>query len=263
MVEELKVNEIIQMMENEKFISWAILSIFVLLAIVATIFIIVRIILYNSRKVNENTTMEEIKAIAKEYVNRPYEISQTVFEIIICNTCIIVIMYVYYWLAKNLLFLEKYLGIIMLVLIIIAILLNDFLDEKLKQDMIKEEDKGNIRLISSCSIIMLFSFLNIYFKTAEYDEFLLCYIGLVLGRFIYFDSTLKEFIRCVKNLKSYFIPLIIAFLLTGIISGIGLHLEVITTNNLFISLMISHFAILFFIHLTKKMIYDFRKQVGF
>lgn len=220
-------------------------------------FVVTRIILYERRKVDENTTMEEMDAIVKEYVNRPYEISQMVFEIIICNTCIIVIMYVYYWLAKNLLFLEKYLGIIMLVLIIIAILLNDFLDEKLKQDMIKEEDKGNIRLISSCSIIMLFSFLKIYFKTAEYDEFLLCYIGLVLGRFIYFDSTLKEFIRCVKNLKSYFIPLFIAFLLTGIISGIGLHLEVITTNNLFISLMISHFAILFFIHLTKKMIYDF------
>lgn len=251
------VNEIMQLMENEAFFSWAVISIFVLLSIVAVIFIVTRIILYERRKVDENTTMEEMDAIAKEYVNRPYEISQMVFKIIICNTCIIVIMYVYYWLAKNLLFLEKYLGIIMLVLIIIAILLNDFLDEKLKQDMIKEEDKGNIRLISSCSIIMLFSFLKIYFKTAEYDEFLLCYIGLVLGRFIYFDSTLKEFIRCVKNLKSYFIPLIIAFLLTGIISGIGLHLEVITTNNLFISLMISHFAILFFIHLTKKMIYDF------
>lgn len=251
------VNEIMQLMENEAFFSWAVISIFVLLAIVAVIFIVTRIILYERRKVDENTTMEEMDAIAKEYVNRPYEISQTVFEIIICNTCIIVIMYVYYWLAKKLLFLEKYLGIIMLVLIIIAILLNDFLDEKLKQDMIKEEDKGNIRLISSCSIIMLFSFLKIYFKTAEYDEFLLCYIGLVLGRFIYFDSTLKEFIRCVKNLKSYFIPLIIAFLLTGIISGIGLHLDVITTNNLFISLMISHFAILYFIHLTKKMIYDF------
>lgn len=251
------VNEILQLMENEAFFSWTIISIFVLLAIVAVIFIVTRIILYERRKVDENTTMEEMDAIAKEYVNRPYEISQMVFEIIICNTCIIVIMYVYYWLAKNLLFLEKYLGIIMLVLIIIAILLNDFLDEKLKQDMIKEEDKGNIRLISSCSIIMLFSFLKIYFKTAEYDEFLLCYIGLVLGRFIYFDSTLKEFIRCVKNLKSYFIPLIIAFLLTGIISGIGLHLDVITTNNLFISLVISHSAILFFIHFTKKMIYDF------
>lgn len=250
-------NEIMQLMENEAFFSWAVISIFVLLSIVVVIFVVTRIILYERRKVDENTTMEEMDAIVKEYVNRPYEISQMVFEIIICNTCIIVIMYVYYWLAKNLLFLEKYLGIIVLVLIIIAILLNDFLDEKLKQYMIKEEDKGNIRLISSCSIIMLFSFLKIYFKTAEYDEFLLCYIGLVLGRFIYFDSTLKEFIRCVKNLKSYFIPLIIAFLLTGIISGIGLHLEVITTNNLFISLMISHFAILFFIHLTKKMIYDF------
>ena len=184
------VNEIIQLMENEAFFSWAVISILVLLFIVAVIFIVTRIILYERRKVDENTTMEERDAIVKEYVNRPYEISQMVFEIIICNTCIIVIMYVYYWLAKNLLFLEKYLGIIMLVLIIIAILLNDFLDEKLKQDMIKEEDKGNIRLISSCSIIMLFSFLKIYFKTAEYDEFLLCYIGLVLGRFIYFDYML-------------------------------------------------------------------------
>ena len=151
------VNEIMQLMENGAFFSWAVISIFVLLSIVAVIFIVTRIILYERRKVDENTTMEEMDAIAKEYVNRPYEISQMVFEIIICNTCIIVIMYVYYRLAKNLLFLEKYLGIIMLVLIIIAILLNDFLDEKLKQDMIKEEDKGNIRLISSCSIIMLFS----------------------------------------------------------------------------------------------------------
>ena len=251
------VNEIMQLMENEAFFSWAVISNFVLLSIVAVIFIVTRIILYERRKVDENTTMEEMDAIAKEYVNQYYKISQIVIEIIKYNKCIIVIIYFKKKKKKKLLFLEKYLGIIMLVLIIIAILLNDFLDEKLKQDMIKEEDKGNIRLISSCSIIMLFSFLKIYFKTAEYDEFLLCYIGLVLGRFIYFDSTLKEFIRCVKNLKSYFIPLIIAFLLTGIISEIGLHLEVITTNNLFISLMISHFAILFFIHLTKKMIYDF------
>ena len=173
-------NEIMQLMENEAFFSWAVISIFVLLAIVAVIFIVIRIILYERRKVDENTTMEEMDAIAKEYVNRPYEISQMVFEIIICNTCIIVIMYVYYWLEKNLLFLEKYLGIIMLVLIIIAILLNDFLDEKLKQDMIKEEDKRNIRLISSCSIIMLFVFLKIYFKMAEYDEFLLWRLFQVL-----------------------------------------------------------------------------------
>lgn len=94
-------NEIMQLMENEAFFSWAVISIFVLLAIVAVIFIVIRIILYERRKVDENTTMEEMDAIAKEYVNRPYEISQMVFEIIICNTCIIVIMYVYYWLEKT------------------------------------------------------------------------------------------------------------------------------------------------------------------
>ena len=79
-----------------------------------------------------------------------------------------------------------------------------------------KENQANIRLISSCSVIMLFLFLNIYFKTMEYDEFLLCYIVLVLGRFIFFDSTINEFKKSLGDLKEYVIPLIIAFILTGI-----------------------------------------------
>ena len=74
----------------------------------------------------------------------------------------------------------------MIALIVLAIVLNNFLDYILKQDMLKIENQANIRLISSCSVIMLFLFLKIYFKTMEYDEFLLCYIVLVLGRFIFF-----------------------------------------------------------------------------
>ena len=47
------VNEIMQLMENEAFFSWAVISIFVLLSIVAVIFIVTRIILYERRKVDE------------------------------------------------------------------------------------------------------------------------------------------------------------------------------------------------------------------
>ena len=43
----------------------------------------------------------------------------------------------------------------------------------------------------------------------EYDEFLLCYIVLVLGRFIFFDSTINEFKKSLGDLKEYVIPLII------------------------------------------------------
>lgn len=126
----MEVNHIIKVIENENFASWAIISVFVLLFIVATIFIITRIILYKSRVIDENTTM------AKAYVNRPYEIAQTVFEIIISNTCIIVMMYVYYCIEKYMLFLQNYLGIIMIALIVLAILLNNFLDYILKQDIL-------------------------------------------------------------------------------------------------------------------------------
>ena len=103
----MEVNHIIKVIENENFASWAIISVFVLLFIVATIFIITRIILYKSRVIDENTTMAELDTMAKAYVNRPYEIVQTVFEIIISNTCIIVMMYVYYCIEKYMLFLQK------------------------------------------------------------------------------------------------------------------------------------------------------------
>ena len=86
----------------------------------------------------------------------------------------------------------------------------------------------------------------------EYDEFLLCYIVLVLGRFIFFDSTINEFKKSLGDLKEYVIPLIIAFILTGIISWIGLYLKVITTDNLFISLIMCHIAMLFFIYIDRK-----------
>lgn len=247
-------SEIMQVMEDEVFVSWVMISIIIIFAILVAVVIITRLILACLRTVDENSTMKEMDEIAKEYVNRPYEISQMVFEIIICNTCIIVMMYVYYWLFNNMPFLEGYFGIIMIVLIIIAILINDFLDVKLEQDMIKEEDKGNLRLLSSCSIILIFLLLKIYFKTVEYDEFLLCYIGLVIGRFIYFDSTCKEFFQCIKKLMQFLIPLIIALILTVIISGIGLHLGIITAKNIFFSLIISHLEILFCIHLTKELI---------
>ena len=128
----MEVNHIIKVIENENFASWAIISVFVLLFIVATIFIITRIILYKSRVIDENTTMAELDTMAKAYVNRPYEIAQ----IIISNTCIIVMMYVYYCIEKYMLFLQNYLGIIMIALIVLAILLNDFLDYILKQDIL-------------------------------------------------------------------------------------------------------------------------------
>ena len=166
-------SEIIQVMEDEAFASWTMISVIIIVVILLAIFIFTRLILSLLRNVDENSTMEEMDEIAKEYVNRPYEICQMVFEIIICNTCIVVMMYIYYWLTNNTPFLESYFGIIMILLIIFAILINDFLDVKLRQDMIREEDKGNLRLLSSYSIILLFLFSKIYFKSVEYDEFLL------------------------------------------------------------------------------------------
>ena len=260
-----EMDRIMQIVKSDAIINWSIISIFMLLVMVGIIFITTRLILYKKREaiIDENTTMEELDEISRKNVNRPYEVCQMVFEILISNTCVIVMMYVYDRIANNVLFLEKYLGIVMIILIILAIMINNFLDEKLVQDMLKKEEKGNIRLLSSCSILLIFFFFKFYFHTAEYDDLLLCYIGLVLGRFIYFDSSLEGIKECFRGLKPYILPLIIGILFTGAILGVEIYLGIITTENVFFSLTISHVFILYFIHITKKIIYELMEYQNF
>ena len=95
---------------------------------------------------------------------------------------------------------------------------------------------------------MLFLFLKIYFKTMEYDEFLLCYIVFSFRRDLFLILPLMSLKKSLGDLRRYVIPLIIAFILTGIISWIGLYLKVITTDNLFINLIMCHIAMLFYLY---------------
>ena len=161
-------DRIMQIVKSDAIINWSIISIFMLLVMVGIISITTKIILCQKREaiIDENTTMEELDEISRKNVNRPYEVCQMVFDILISNTCVIVMMYVYDRIANNVLFLEKYLGIVMIILIILAIMINNFLDEKLVQDMLKKEEKGNIRLLSSCSILLIFFFFKFYYHTA-------------------------------------------------------------------------------------------------
>ena len=61
----------------------------------------------------------------------------------------------------------------MIALIVLALVLNNFLDYILKQDMLKIENQANIRLISSCSVLCYFYFLRYTLKLWNMMSF--CY----------------------------------------------------------------------------------------
>lgn len=158
---------IFEVMESEGFITWLLISSVVLLGGLIILFVAIRAFCYY--QIDELDGNYDIDKIAKKIALKPYEVAQAVFEVVIANTCIIVMMCIYYWITEKLDFLNEFFSIILLVLIVIAVIANNMIDNKLDQNMLEKSDKAMIRLISSLSIIIILGYIKIKFVTSQYD----------------------------------------------------------------------------------------------
>lgn len=205
-----------------------------------------------NKKIEKYSAEEDSEENVEEYIdkniNHLYKNIHLIIEIIISNTCILLVIYTY-----NLLLgyepLNHYSNFIMIFLIIIATIINNLIDEKFGQDILSKNDKSGIRLLSSCCIILLYLFIKINYKISEFDELFIFYIGLVLGRFFYFDTKKEDFLFLIKILKQYFIIFIMTLLLIVIVIKVEIYFELIIIENVFIFLLLVHFLILISIYL--------------
>lgn len=252
-----------KIIESDGMISWILVSVFILLFVLLGVFIIIRLIEnYKNNKNASDDSLDDIKNKAKNFVDKPYQISQVIFEIIISNTCIVTMMYIYYWIMDKIPFIDDFLNLLLLFLIIIAVAVNNIIDKKLRQDMLEKIDKANIRLVSSMSIMLIFIFIRIKFNIVEYDKLILCYMGVVLGRFIYFDLTITQIKESIESFFKYVIPMFISLLLTFVTGYLGMRYRVITETNLFLNLVVIHIIMIVSIYLSKKIAYEFMDYFG-
>lgn len=242
-----------EIMESEGFMSWLLVSFLVLFGILFVIFVVIRA--FYQYKVNKLDGKYDIDEMAKKIAFKPYEVAQAVFEVLISNTCIIVMMCIYYWITEKLYFMSKFFNILLLILIVVAVIANNIIDNKLEQDMLTKSDKATIRLISSLSIAIIFAYIKFKFGTSQYDELIMCYVGLALGRFIYFDTTWEQLKISFQSFMKYMIPLVIAMTFTYIVSFYGFKYKVITPTNILVSLVCIHFCMIFCIHYAKRIVY--------
>lgn len=242
-----------EIMESEGFLSWLLISSLVLFGILFVIFVVIRV--FYRYQVNKSDGNYDIDEMAKKIALKPYEVSQAVFEVLVANTCIIVMMCIYYWITEKIHFMSKFFNILMLILIVVAVIANNLIDNKLEQDMLGKSDKATIRLISSLSITIIFAYIKFEFGTSQYDELIMCYVGLALGRFIYFDTTWEQLKTSFQSFFKYIIPLVIAMVFTYIVSFYGFKYEVITSTNILVSLVCIHFCMIFCIHFAKRIVY--------
>lgn len=252
---------------KENFGTWIVVSaLWVMLFCVVSV-ISIRIYYLKFSKKLEKLSVDEA---ANTLAFQPEMVIQRTLEVIIADTCILGACFIYNLYTQIFSCLSDYNGIVLLVLIIIAIICNNLVDNKLGQDLVNkkvgkslvkhdvdEEIVANLRLLSSIVVLFMLIGFSVFSKTSEFSQLTICVVGLVLGRFIYFDTTLQRLWKNIKEIAQNLIYAVIAVLLTMIILGTGIYYNVIDTENFLLSIFGGHIFMLIVINVAKGIVDDF------
>jgi len=164
-------------------------------------------------------------------------ITERFYEIIFSGTSILFFMASYY-LIERFLSIEEYRKIweknhdyMLLALIILSCILNRFLGHIwVRLKLVTHEERASARLIGMLYMMLIFAYIKFIYENNNYDAFITYFICLIVGRFVYFDASLKDFVNTVKaSVKD--LPLMFVLLaFTGIMSFYGFKTKYLQTH---------------------------------
>ncbi|MBO6241157.1 MAG: hypothetical protein J6O61_10085 [Butyrivibrio sp.] len=220
----------------------------------------------------------------KEYQSIDFEIRlQKFFEMLIAGTAVmsfsctyVIINHVYSLVssgkATNLTSIERYLAntwadgkdFILLFLILFSCVINTVLDCLIiRLKILTNEEKATMRMLAMFYVILILMYLNNIGDESEYGPVMMYYFGLMIGRFVYFDASFKDFLNNIKNVFLNMIYLILDLALTGLLCYIGFQAGYFLERNYYIvgifHTQLFMLAAIFIIHYGRKII-DCYKQ---
>ncbi len=117
---------------------------------------------------------------------------------------------------------EGWKDFVLLLLICLSCVLNSILDKLLiPLKKIDRTEKATVRMLGMFYVIFILAYLNNIGDASEYNPVVLYYLGLMVGRFVYFDASFMDFIDALKNMVKNIYLLILGLLLTGLLCYYG------------------------------------------
>ena len=124
---------------------------------------------------------------------------------------------------------------ILLLLICLSCVLNSLLDRLIiplkKTD---KEEKACVRMLAMFYVIFILMYLTYLGDESEYNPVMIYYLGLMVGRFVYFDASFMDFLGALKNLWKNIYLLILGLTLTGILCYVGFGMGYLLERNYYI-----------------------------
>lgn len=124
---------------------------------------------------------------------------------------------------------------VLLLLICLSCVLNTLLDRLvIPLKKIDKEEKASIRMLGMFYAIIILAYLNVIGDESEYSPVMMYYLGLMVGRFVYFDASLMDFLNAIGNAFKNALLLIMGLILTGALCYLGFNAGYLLERNYYI-----------------------------
>ena len=123
----------------------------------------------------------------------------------------------------------------LLLLICLSCVLNSILDMLIiPLKALDKSEKAAVRMLGMFYAIIILVYLNYIGDESEYNPVMMYYLGLMIGRFVYFDASFSDFIDALKSVVTHIPLLALGLLLTGSLSYYGFSAGYLLERNYYI-----------------------------
>ena len=159
---------------------------------------------------------------------------------------------------------DRYKDMLLLLMICLSIVFNNILDRLIiPLKKITREERGSVRLLGMLYVILIFAYIKFIYENDNYDGFIMYFLGLMIGRFIYFDASFRDGIRTMLDALKNFPLLILGLAYTGFMAYTGFTSGyLLIGNGVLVSTFIAHIFMIvaiFIIHHSRFMYIFARK----
>ncbi len=182
------------------------------------------------------------------YYDRARNLAQRYYEMIFSSSSILSFLSAYYLIERFVTeepfreFWNAHSDMLLLVMIVTSCVINTALDRiivPLKR--VTDQQKGSVRLIAMLYIILIFVYIKYIYENNNYDGFIIYFLGLMVGRFVYFDASFTGFLESVREASHNLPMLLLGLSNTGIMCLYGFTTKyLLRSNGVLVSTFIAH-----------------------
>ena len=121
---------------------------------------------------------------------------------------------------------------ILLLMIVMSIVFNNLIDRILiPLRKITRSEMASVRLAGMLYVILIFIYIKYVYENNNYDGFIMYFLGLMIGRFVYFDVSFRESLKTLKDGIMQIPIMIIGLACTAFMCYIGFGSKYLLISN--------------------------------